>query len=210
MTLRLEDVSIRAGTHALFASVTVEVADGAVVTLMGPSGIGKSSLLAFATGTLPAGLSGVGRVLVDGRDISDLPPHRRRLGMLFQDDVLFPHMSVGDNLAFGLAVSVRGRTARRAAVEAALAEAELPGLARRDPATLSGGQRARVAVMRVLLSDPRALLLDEPFGRLDAGLRDRFRGFVLRAAVARRLPVLLVTHDQADAAAAGGTVLALG
>jgi putative thiamine transport system ATP-binding protein len=209
MTLHLRKITLHAGERALLRDFSLSVSPGAIVTVMGPSGVGKSSLLAFACGTLPAGLRATGSVAIGAEDISKLPPHRRRLGILFQDDLLFPHMSVGDNLLFGLHAGIRGRAARRAAVAAALAEAELPGLAHRDPATLSGGQRARVALTRVLLSQPRALLLDEPFGRLDAALRDRFRRLVFDAALARGLPVLLVTHDAADAEAAAGPVVEL-
>ena len=209
MTLHLRKVTLRAGARVLFHELSLSVPPGEIITVMGPSGAGKSSLLGFACGTLPAGLHATGSVAIDTEDLTALPPHRRRLGILFQDDLLFPHMSVGDNLLFGLHAGVRGRAARRAAIDAALAEAELPGLADRDPATLSGGQRARVALTRVLLSHPRALLLDEPFGRLDAALRDRFRRLVFDAALARFLPVLLVTHDAADAAAAGGPVVEL-
>jgi putative thiamine transport system ATP-binding protein len=210
MTLLLERVTLRAGGRTLVQDLTLRVAAGKVLTVMGPSGSGKSSLLAWACGSPAPGVAGSGRVMVDGEDLSALPPHRRRLGILFQDDLLFPHMSVGGNLLFGLDAAVRGRAARREAVAAALAEAELPGLQARDPATLSGGQRARVALMRVLLSRPRALLLDEPFGRLDAALRGRFRALVFDAARARGLPVLLVTHDAEDAAASGGEVVRLG
>ena len=121
---------------------------------------------------------------------------------------MFPHLSVGENLAFALPPAVRGRRARHERIEAALREADLDGFSGRDPATLSGGQRARVAVMRTLLAEPRALLLDEPFGKLDRALRDRFRAFVFDHARAARLPTLLVTHDEADAAAAGGAVVA--
>jgi putative thiamine transport system ATP-binding protein len=209
MTLLLSNVTLHAGDRMLFRDLSLSVPPGQIVTVMGPSGSGKSSLLAFACGTLPAGLRASGSVAIDTEEPSKMPPHRRRLGILFQDDLLFPHMSVGDNLLFGLHASVRGRAVRRAAVAAALLEAELPGMAPRDPATLSGGQRARVALTRVLLSRPRALLLDEPFGRLDAALRDRFRRLVFDAALARRLPVLLVTHDAADADAAGGPVVQL-
>jgi len=209
MTFCLSDVTLRAGDRVLFHDLSLSVAPGQVVTVMGPSGVGKSSLLAFACGTLPAGLHATGAVAIGGENLSKLPPHRRRLGILFQDDLLFPHMSVGENLLFGLHAGVRGRAARRAAIDVALADAELPGMAPRDPATLSGGQRARVALTRVLLSQPRALLLDEPFGRLDAALRDRFRRLVFDAATARGLPVLLVTHDRADAEAAGGPVVEL-
>eukprot|EP01037_Dinobryon_pediforme_P001464 gene1464-1485_t len=172
---------------------------------MGPSGSGKSSLLAFICGTLDRSLKATGTVRLQGRDLGPLPPNRRRIGILFQDDLLFPHLSVGGNLGFGL----KPGPGREARIEAALAEAELPGIAKRDPATLSGGQRARVSLMRCLLSEPRALLLDEPFSRLDAELRDRFRRFVFDHAATRAIPILLVTHDRADAAAAGGPVIEL-
>jgi len=129
--------------------------------------------------------------------------------MLFQDALLFPHLSVAGNLAFGLPADVRDRRERRRLVDAALAEAGMDNFGDRDPATLSGGQQARIALFRALLSRPRALLLDEPFSKLDAGLRQRIRGFVFEHAKARNLPVLLVTHDRADAEAAGGPIVLL-
>jgi len=206
--LVFDDVAIRLGGR-LVAALTASVADGAVLTVMGPSGSGKSTLIALATGTLDPAFEASGRVLLRGRDLTGLPPQARRVGVLFQDDLLFPHLSVGGNLAFGLPAELRGRAARRAAVEAALAEAGLEGFAERDPATLSGGQRARVALMRALLSRPQALLLDEPFSRLDAMRRDRTRRFVFDHARDRGLPVVLVTHDAEDATAAGGEVIRL-
>jgi len=205
MSLDLNGVAVAADGRSLFAPVTLHVAPGGVTTLMGPSGSGKSSLLAYLCGTLDPGLRGQGRVRLNGADVTHLPAERKRIGILFQDDLLFPHLSVGANLGFGLQPGPR----RRERIEAALIEAELPGLAGRDPATLSGGQRARAALMRTLLSAPRALLLDEPFSRLDAALRDRFRRFVFGHAAARGLPVLLVTHDSEDAAVAGGPVFQL-
>jgi len=205
--LRIECRGLAVGGRALISDLDLAVAPGAVVTVMGPSGSGKSTLLSWICGTLDPAFTAEGRVWLGDREITELPPEARRVGILFQDDLLFPHLSVGDNLAFGLPAVVRGRAARRARAEAALADADLPGFADRDPATLSGGQRARVAVMRTLLAEPRALLLDEPFNRLDAALRDRFRRFVFAHAGA--LPTLLVTHDEADALAAGGPVLRL-
>ena len=183
------------------------VAPGEVLSVMGPSGSGKSTLLSMLIGQPDAGFTVSGRVILDGRDLTGLGPKERRIGLLFQDDLLFPHLSVGDNLAFALGPQVRGRAARRARIEAALEDAGLPGLKDRDPATLSGGQRARVALMRCLLSAPRALLLDEPFSRLDADLRHQMRTFVFAKLRAERIPAILVTHDAEDARAAGGKVI---
>jgi putative thiamine transport system ATP-binding protein len=205
--LSLDGVFIRLGERVLIPPLTCTVAPGQVTTVMGPSGCGKSSLLAFLCGTLDPAFMAGGRVRLGDNEIGELPPERRRIGILFQDDLLFPHMTVAENLAFGLPAGVTGRRARRARVDAALAEAGLADFGDRDPATLSGGQRARAALLRTLLSEPRALLLDEPFGRLDLRLRDRFRRAVLDHARGRRLPTLLVTHDPGDAAAAGGPVI---
>lgn len=199
---------LRGGTPLL--SLDLAVAPGEVVSVMGASGSGKSTLLAAVIGTLSPPFTMSGRIRLDGEDVTALPPERRGIGILFQDDLLFPHLSVGDNLAFGLARSVRGRAARRAAVEAALAEVGLAGFAGRDPATLSGGQKLRVALMRTLLAEPRALLLDEPFSSLDADRRAQVRSLVFARAKDRGLPVLMVTHDGADAKAAGGPVVRLG
>jgi putative thiamine transport system ATP-binding protein len=207
--LILEAVALSLGGAPVAGPLSLEVPAGAVVTLMGPSGSGKSSLLALITGTLDPAFTATGRVLLDGRDLTGLPPERRGVGILFQDDLLFPHMSVGENLAFALPRTVAGRAERRARVEAALAEAGLGGLEGRSPATLSGGQRARAAVMRTLLAGPSALLLDEPFAALDRPLRDRFRRFVFDHARSAGLATLLVTHDAEDAAAAGGPVIEL-
>ena len=208
--LQLDDVTIAIGGRTLVGPLDLEVPPGGTATVMGRSGCGKSSLLAYVAGTLDAAFTASGRVRVDGADVGALPPERRRIGILFQDDLLFPHMSVGGNLAFALPRDIVGRAARRDAIARALAEAELVGFEDRDPATLSGGQRARVAVMRTLLAAPRALLLDEPFNKLDAQLRADFRRFVFEHARERALPVLLVTHDAADAEAAGGAVVTLG
>ena len=205
--LDLDGIALSLGGEVLLGPLTLSVRPGTIATLMGPSGSGKSSLLALICGTLDPVFSWSGQVRLGGREITALPPERRGVGILFQDDLLFPHLSVGDNLAFALPASVKGRAARRQRVEAALAEAGLAGFADRDPATLSGGQRARAALMRTLLAEPRALLLDEPFSKLDAALKTRFREFVFDHARDLGLPTLLVTHDPADAAATGGPVI---
>lgn len=206
--LRLEGIAVSLGGARLVA-LDALIRPGEALSVMGPSGSGKSTLLAAITGALPPGFSMQGRVRLDGVDVTGLPAEARRIGILFQDELLFPHLSVGANLAFGLPGHVRGRAARRARIEAALDGVGLGGFYARDPATLSGGQRARAALMRMLLSEPRALLLDEAFSKLDAGLRARIRALVFETARARGLPVLQVTHDRADAEAAGGRVHAL-
>ncbi|MEJ6404606.1 ATP-binding cassette domain-containing protein [Yoonia sp. 2307UL14-13] len=205
--LDLRDVCIEKD-GAILLEVNHRIGPGEVLTIMGPSGVGKSTLLSFVTGTLAQGFDAMGAVWLDGHDITHAPPHQRRVGILFQDDLLFPHLSVGANLAFGLRPG-GSRAERLTKVEAALEEVGLAGYASRDSATLSGGQKARVALMRMLLSEPCALLLDEPFSRLDAARRAQIRDMVFDRARARALPVLMVTHDAEDARAAGGTVITL-
>ncbi|MEM8850480.1 MAG: ATP-binding cassette domain-containing protein [Pseudomonadota bacterium] len=203
--LTLDSVTIRRGDVPLL-SVNTRVPPGRIFTLMGPSGSGKSTLLAHIMGLLPRGFSATGQIRLDGRDLAPLAPEARGVGILYQDPLLFPHLDVAANLAFGLP---RGgpRAERRAQVAAALEEVGLAGYGDRDPATLSGGQAARVALMRVLLSKPCALLLDEPFSKLDADRRDQMRNLVFGRAHEVGIPVLMVTHDDADAAAACGPVL---
>lgn len=203
MSLCLDQLQIRRA-GAVIVELTAEVAPGAVLTVMGPSGSGKSTLLAALIGALPVGFTASGRVVLNGRDISALPTAERRIGLLFQDDVLFPHLSVAQNLGFGLRPG-GPKADRLARIEAALDQMGLAGLGPRDPATLSGGQRARVALARTLLAEPLALLLDEPFSRLDQTLRAQIRKLVFDAAA--DLPVILVTHDPEDARAAGGPVI---
>lgn len=206
--LCLQDLSLSMHGKTLI-ELNVNVAPGEVLTVMGPSGSGKSTLLAAIIGALPTGFHMRGRILLAGQDVTDLPTNRRRIGILFQDAVLFAHLSVADNLGFGLNPSVQPRAKRREVIMTALERAGLADFARRDPATLSGGQKTRVALLRTLLADPKSLLLDEPFSRLDATLRAQIRSYVLDEARRLGLPVVLVTHDAEDAAAAGGQVITL-
>ncbi len=208
LDLELEDVSIHINGTSLFSPLALRVRAGETAVVMGPSGSGKSTLLALICGTLSPAFSPRGRVTLRGENLLGLPPEKRRIGILFQDDLLFPHMSVGGNLLFALPPG-GSRKYRREKGEAALFEAGLEGFFDRDPATLSGGQRARVAVMRTLLSGPGALLLDEPFSRLDVAMRQSFRAFVFEHVRSRRLPALMVTHDPEDARAAGGPVVVI-
>ncbi|WP_346795759.1 ATP-binding cassette domain-containing protein [Halomonas sp. Bachu 37] len=205
-TLTLSQVSIHlAGRELLRVNATI--APGEVLTVMGPSGSGKSSLLAYVAGFLDSEFSASGDVWLGGCNLLDRPAEQRGIGLLFQDPLLFPHLSVGGNLRFGLPRRVKDK---RQQVTQALGQVGLAGFAERDPATLSGGQQARVALMRLLLSGPRAVLLDEPFSKLDTVLRQEMRSLVFGRLREAGLPALLVTHDHADADAAGGPVIELG
>ena len=206
--LKLENISLKIAGEALFSTLNLEVNAGQVTTVMGPSGCGKSSLLTYLCGTLPPIFQTSGNILLNGIKLNEMAPHERKLGILFQDDLLFPHLSVGENLAFALPANIR-RQERLEIIAETLDEIELSGTSQRDPASLSGGQRARVALMRTLLAKPDALLLDEPFSKLDQELRGRFRKLVFTHAEKNQLPTLLVTHDPADAEAAGGNILEL-
>lgn len=194
----------------LSIAIDAAIAPGEVLTVMGPSGSGKSTLLAYIGGFLDPVFTACGSVMVDGVELTGLPAEERHAGILFQDPLLFPHLSVAGNIGFAIPPAVRPRGKRRAMAGAALAEVGLEGYGSRDPATLSGGQKARVALMRVLLSRPRLLLLDEPFSKLDMALRAQMRDLVFQRARGAGLPVLLVTHDEADAEAAGGAVVRIG
>ncbi len=195
--LKIIGLTLRLGTTALLSDMHLAVNAGEIVTLMGASGSGKSTLLNWLLGDLPPAFSAQGQVWLNERKLTNLPIEARGIGILFQDDLLFPHLSVGQNLAFALPASVTGAE-RRARVAQTLADVGLEGFHDRDPATLSGGQRARVSLMRALLAQPLALLLDEPFSRLDAVLRLQFRSLVFEQIARLRIPTLLVTHDPAD------------
>jgi putative thiamine transport system ATP-binding protein len=207
--LSLSNVLIRLGDVSLIA-LTAEVPPGSVFTVMGPSGSGKSTLLSFIGGFLDPVFDAKGTVCVDGVDLLSLEPQARRAGILFQDPLLFPHMSVGANVAFAIPADVRDRCRRRQIAADILVDMNLADFADRDPATLSGGQKGRVALARVLVSRPRLLLLDEPFSKLDMELRAQMRTLVFERARTAGLPVILVTHDEADAEAAGGPVHRIG
>lgn len=207
--LVLDHVTIRLGGREL-VSISAHVAPGEVLTVMGSSGSGKSTLIAFIAGFLDPVFEASGRVLSGDTDLTSLAAEDRHAGILFQDPLLFPHLDVAGNVAIAIPQSVGAKRERRRLAEAALADAGLAGFGPRDPDTLSGGQKARAALLRVMMSEPRLLLLDEPFSKLDADLKAQMRELVFDKARAAGLPVILVTHDRADADAAGGPVHVIG
>ena len=206
--LNLDQVSISKSGEKLL-SVDTYIKCGEVLTVMGPSGSGKSTLIAFVGGFINPVFQASGTIKLNGIEVSSLPANQRRIGTLFQDDYLFPHLSITGNLMFGIPPT-KPNSERKNIANQALLEIGLEELGDRDPSSLSGGQRARVALMRVLLSNPNALLLDEPFSKLDMALRNQIRQLVFQKAKDRDLPVLLVTHDENDAIAAGGQILSIG
>jgi putative thiamine transport system ATP-binding protein len=199
--LELRDLGLSIAGRILVQPLSLSIAAGDIVTLMGPSGSGKSSILSCIGGDLPEAFTTTGDVLLNGQSLPLQSPEKRHIGRLFQDDLLFPHMTIGENLLF--ATPRLPKAERSAMVATALERAELLGFADRPPHTLSGGQRQRVALMRALLAKPSAILLDEPFSKLDKTLRSQMRNYVFSHIKARNIPALLVTHDREDAPYAG-------
>ncbi|HDY3606949.1 ATP-binding cassette domain-containing protein [Klebsiella michiganensis] len=206
--LIVKNLTLSLNGEPLLRNVDFSVAPGEVLTLMGPSGSGKSTLFSWMIGALEESFRAAGELWLDNQRCDSLPTERRRIGILFQDALLFDHFSVGQNLLLALTADVRGPQ-RKAQVEQALERAGLTGFYTRDPATLSGGQRARVSLLRALLARPRALLLDEPFNRLDVALRADFRRWVFNELARQAIPAVLVTHDDQDTPA-GGRCLHMG
>lgn len=192
--LTLENVVITQGDFRLCADFTVE--KGARIAVIGPSGAGKSTLLSVIAGFFPAAS---GRVLWDGRDITGMAPGQRPLSILFQDQNLFPHLTVAQNVGLGLRPDLRLSADEAARVAAALARVGLTGMAARKPAALSGGQQSRVALARALLQSRPLMLLDEPFSALGPALKSEMLDLVAEIAAETGATVLMVSHDPADA-----------
>lgn len=205
MTLSVENLTLTNGENALFEPISFKVKAGNVLTLMGPSGCGKSTLLSAIAGHLSPAFELSGEIRLNEIAMNGLVPNQRRIGILFQDDLLFPHLNIWENLAFGLPKSVNKKVRKETAM-ATLSKIGLTELANKMPPEISGGQRARISLMRMLLSEPHAVLLDEPFSKLDKALRSEFRAFVFQQIQSKSIPALMVTHDEDDIPADGSVL----
>jgi sulfate transport system ATP-binding protein len=194
--ISVHGVSKHFGDYAALDDVSLDVPDGSLTALLGPSGSGKSTLLRIIGGLEPPD---AGSVRIGGDDVTDVPPQRRGIGFVFQHYAAFRHMSVRDNVAFGLKVRKQPKARVAARTSELLGIVGLAGYADRYPNQLSGGQRQRMALARALAVEPRVLLLDEPFGALDAKVRAELREWLRRLHDEVHVTTLLVTHDQEEA-----------
>ena len=194
--LELKGISKRFGSVTAVADVNLRIPEGRFVSFLGPSGCGKTTLLRLIAGLETAT---TGRVVLDGEDLTDRPTHRRNIGMVFQSLALFPHLSVGENIAYSLKIRGVGRVERRKRADELLELVRLPGVADRNIAQLSGGQRQRVAIARALALEPKLFLLDEPLSALDAKLREEMQVELRMLQERLGITTIIVTHDQREA-----------
>jgi spermidine/putrescine ABC transporter ATP-binding subunit len=194
--LNIDRVSKKFGELEIVKSVSLDVASGQILSLLGPSGCGKTTILRMIAGFLRPSS---GAIRIHGEDVTDVPTHRRKLGMVFQNYSLFPHMTVAENVAFGLKMQGVVQSASRGPVDEALAMVRMGGMQQRYPAELSGGQQQRVALARAVVTRPRLLLLDEPFGALDRKLREEMQIEVKHLQRELGITFVFVTHDQEEA-----------
>jgi putative spermidine/putrescine transport system ATP-binding protein len=205
-TVHLESVTKRYGATVAVQDFSLDVHDGELVTLLGPSGCGKTTTLRMVAGLIePTG----GRILFDERDVTFVPPRKRNIGFVFQTPALFPHLSVADNVAFGLSVKGQRRDVIRQRVDEMLSLVDLAGYGKRIPAQLSGGQQQRVALARVLAIDPTVLLFDEPLSALDKNLRDTLKYSILDLQRKTHKTAIYVTHDQSEAFAISDRIVVM-
>jgi sulfate/thiosulfate transport system ATP-binding protein len=206
MAISVEGAHKRFGDFQALDDVSIDVPDGSLTALLGPSGSGKSTLLRAIAGleTLDAG-----KVLIRGEDVSERPAQKREVGFVFQHYAAFKHMTVFGNVAFGLKIRKRSKAEIERRVHELLALVQLEGLAERLPSQLSGGQRQRMALARALAVEPRVLLLDEPFGALDARVREELRAWLRRLHDDLHVTTVFVTHDQREAMEVADQVVVL-
>jgi sulfate/thiosulfate transport system ATP-binding protein len=196
MTILIDGISKRFGDFVALDKVSMEVRDGELTALLGPSGSGKSTLLRIIAGLE---LPDAGRIELSGRDVTNVPPQRRGIGFVFQHYAPFKHMTVRDNVAFGLSIRKKSKAEIDARVHELLSLVQIEQFADRYPSQLSGGQRQRMALARALAVEPEVLLLDEPFGALDARVRKELRAWLRRLHDETHVTTVFVTHDQEEA-----------
>lgn len=208
MNLVLDNIAIFNGDSPLL-TIDASIGAGEVLTIMGPSGVGKSTLLDVISGQLQAPFHYTGSVKFNGQRLDELPSHQRKMGVLYQEALLFEHLTVEQNIAFAMSGSQadRNKTEQKNWIAEQLSQIGLADMAKRSVDTLSGGQQARVALLRTLASKPNAVLLDEPFSKLDTSLRQQVRDWVFEQLAERGLPAVLVTHDKEDSAMLNGQVI---
>jgi putative spermidine/putrescine transport system ATP-binding protein len=205
-TVTLSNLTKHYGTTVAVDDLSLGVADGELITLLGPSGCGKTTSLRMVAGLVEPS---AGRIHFDDQDVTWLPPRARNIGFVFQTPALFPHLSVADNVGFGLSVKGRKKEAIRERVAEMLALVGLSTYGARLPAQLSGGQQQRVALARVLATDPRVLLFDEPLSALDKNLRDNLKYAILDLQRQTRKTAIYVTHDQSEAFAISDRIVVM-
>ena len=204
--LAVRDVTVSYGGVPVLDGIDLDVGPSEIVALLGPSGSGKSTLLRVIAGIVRPDR---GRVDIDGADVTDTPTHRRSVGMVFQDEQLFPHLDVGENVAFGLRMAGMPRPERRRRATELLTSVGLAGFDRRSIDRLSGGEAKRVALVRSLAPEPRVLLLDEPLTGLDLDLRMRLAEDIAAVLRSTRTAALWVTHDAEEAQVVADRVVLL-
>ena len=204
MAITVRNVNKRFGDFVALDDVSLEVPSGSLTALLGPSGSGKSTLLRVIAGLEKAD---TGEVFIGGDEATNLPPHRREVGFVFQHYAAFKHMTVAKNVAFGLEIRKRPKAEVRRRVAELLDLVQLDGFGDRYPSQLSGGQRQRMALARALAVEPEVLLLDEPFGALDARVRSELRAWLRRLHDEMHVTTVFVTHDQEEAMEVSDTIV---
>lgn len=199
MSLKLNDLEVFFPTgDRAFPPFSADIKAGEILSLMGPSGCGKSTLLNSISGHLQGEFTIRGSITLNNIDLQSLLPYQRQIGLLFQDDLLFPHLTIWQNIAIGLPKLLKDKVERKQKAYHYLESINLARLAEKYPDQISGGQRARISLIRLLASEPKAILLDEPFSKLDEQLREEFRDWVFAQISERQIPCIMVTHDKAD------------
>ena len=198
--LELKNITLKWNSpteKTLIKNLSIKIENSEILCVFGESGVGKSSLINVISGVNEENLNIEGEIKLNGIKLNNIPTEKRKIGLLLQDGTLFPHLTVEQNLLFGMNKSLNKKE-KRSLILNYLDKANMSGFQDRYPNTLSGGQKARIACLRAILSEPNALLLDEPFSSLDPSQRNSFREFVVKQVKRANIPCLLVTHDEGD------------